>query len=162
MTRKIIQEIISVILRVAFVVALVVIGFKGTTYCYEFGYKIFADEAKDPSPGITKTVAIVDGKSDKEIGEILKDKGLIDNSLLFVFQVKFSEYDGKLKPGVYELTTAMTPYEIIAVMAQVDLDAIDNPEDETDIVSKDQATLWDEADDVSNPANDALDIPVEE
>ena len=32
----------------------------------------------------------------------------------------------------------------------------------TDIVSKDQATLWDEADDVSNPANDALDIPVEE
>ena len=68
MTRKIIQEIIFIVLRVAFIVALIFIGYSMISKCYDFGYKIFADEAKDPAPGITKTVAIVDGKTNKEIG----------------------------------------------------------------------------------------------
>lgn len=156
MTRKILQEIISVVLRVAFVVALVVIGYKCTSYCYEFGYKIFADEAKDPSPGIVKTVAIVDGKSEKEIGEILKDKGLIDNSLLFAFQVKFSEHADELKPGVYELSTAMTPYEMIEVMAQADSDTSSEAGAEEDTVKKDQATLWDQADDIEGAEKETV------
>lgn len=148
MNKKIISEIIFIILRIAVLAALVYAGYRCTSYCYDFGFRIFADEAKDPAPGLKKTVAIVEGKSDKEIGEILKDKGLIDNSLLFMLQVKFSEYDEKLQPGVYELSTAMSPFEMMAVMSADEEDInVDDSAEETPVSTKDAATLWDEADD---------------
>lgn len=151
MTRKIIQEIIFIAVRVALIVALVLIAYGCISKCYDFGYRIFADEAKDPKPGIVKTVAIVDGKSDKEIGDVLKEKGLIDDSFLFMLQVKFSEYDKQLKPGVYELSTGMSPYEMMAVMAaEDDEDSSNSTEDEDYVPTKNEANLWDEADDTAD------------
>ena len=148
MNKKIISEIIFICLRIAVLIALIYAGYRCTAYCYDFGFRIFADEAKDPSPGLKKTVAIVEGKSDKEIGDILKDKGLIDNSLLFMLQVKFSEYDDKLQPGVYELSTAMSPFEMMSVMSEeYDSDDSDEEEKEAQESTKDAATLWDSADD---------------
>lgn len=147
MTRKILQEIIFIVVRVAFVVALIYAGYSCISSCYDFGYRIFADKAKDPAPGIVKTVAIVDGKTDKEIGEILEEKGLIDDGFLFGIQVKFSEYKDKLKPGVYELSTAMSPYEMMAVMSASVEEESEGDEEETVISTKSEANLWDEADD---------------
>lgn len=150
MNKKIIEEIIFLILRLAILAGLVILAYKSTTTCYEFGYKIFADEAKDPAPGITKTVAIVDGKSVRDIGKILEEHGLIDDGFLFVFQAKFSEYDGQMKPGVYELSTAMTPFEMIEKMATSEEELSENEDpDTTDTPQKDAATLWDAADDVA-------------
>ena len=147
MTRKILQEIIFIVVRVAFVVALIYAGYSCISSCYDFGYRIFADKAKDPAPGIVKTVAIVDGKTDKEIGEILEEKGLIDDGFLFGIQVKFSEYRDKLKPGVYELSTAMSPYDMMAVMSTTVEEESEGDEEETVISTKSEANLWDEADD---------------
>ena len=147
MTRKILQEIIFIVVRVAFVVALIYAGYSCISSCYDFGYRIFADKAKDPAPGIVKTVAIVDGKTDKEIGEILEEKGLIDDGFLFGIQVKFSEYKDKLKPGVYELSTAMSPYDMMAVMSTTVEEESEGDEEETVISTKSEANLWDEADD---------------
>jgi|GEM_PF-3173688 len=147
MTRKILQEIIFIVVRVAFVVALIYAGYSCISSCYDFGYRIFADKAKDPAPGIVKTVAIVDGKTDKEIGEILEEKGLIDDGFLFGIQVKFSEYKDKLKPGVYELSTAMSPYDMMAVMSASVEEESEGDEEETVISTKNEANLWDEADD---------------
>ncbi len=147
MTRKILQEIIFIVVRVAFVVALIYAGYSCISSCYDFGYRIFADKAKDPAPGIVKTVAIVDGKTDKEIGEILEEKGLIDDGFLFGIQVKFSEYKDKLKPGVYELSTAMSPYDMMAVMSASVEEESEGDEEETVISTKSEANLWDEADD---------------
>ena len=148
MTRKILQEIIFIVVRIAFVVALIYAGYSCISTCYDFGYKICADKAKDPAPGIVKTVAIVDGKTNKEIGDILEEKGLIDDGFLFGFQVKFSEYNDKLKPGVYELSTAMSPYEMMAVMSASDTEeSVEGEGEDTVISTKSEATLWDEADD---------------
>ena len=147
MTRKILQEIIFIVVRVAFVVALIYAGYSCISSCYDFGYRIFADKAKDPAPGIVKTVAIVDGKTDKEIGEILEEKGLIDDGFLFGIQVNFSEYKDKLKPGVYELSTAMSPYDMMAVMSASVEEESEGDEEETVISTKSEANLWDEADD---------------
>ena len=147
MTRKILQEIIFIVVRVAFVVALIYAGYSCISSCYDFGYRIFADKAKDPAPGIVKTVAIVDGKTDKEIGEILEEKGLIDDGFLFGIQVKFSEYKDKLKPGVYELSTAMSPYDMMAVMSASVEEESEGDEEKTVISTKSEANLWDEADD---------------
>ena len=128
-------------------VALIYAGYSCISSCYDFGYRIFADKAKDPAPGIVKTVAIVDGKTDKEIGEILEEKGLIDDGFLFGIQVKFSEYKDKLKPGVYELSTAMSPYDMMAVMSASVEEESEGDEEETVISTKSEANLWDEADD---------------
>ena len=148
MTRKILQEILFIAVRVAIIVAIIYAGYSCISACYDFGFKIFADEAKDRAPGIVKTVAIVDGKSDKEIGDILAEKGLIDSGFLFMVQVKFSDYKDQLKPGVYELSTAMTPYEMMAVMAASDEDEdAENTDDENYVPTKNEANLWDEADD---------------
>lgn len=156
MNKKIVEEIIFLILRLAIVAILVILAYKSTTTCYEFGYKIFADEAKDPAPGITKTVAIVDGKSVKEIGKILEEHGLIDDGFLFIFQAKFSEYDGQMKPGVYELSTAMTPYEMIETMATSDEEDLSTQDPDTESTPlKDAATLWDAADDVAGESTPA-------
>ena len=148
MTRKILQEIIFIAVRIAFIVVIIYAGYSCITKCYDFGYRIFADEAKDKEPGIVKTVAIVDGKSNREIGEILEEKGLIDDGFLFMIQVKLSEYDEKLKPGVYELSTAMTPYKMMEIMAESDVDEENEESAEDEGVStKNEANLWDEADD---------------
>ena len=84
---------------------------------YNYGFRIFAEEAVDRKPGIDVNVAIVEGKSVKEIGKLLEEKGLIKSGSLFVWQVKFSEYADDLKPGQYTLNTSMTPYEMMAVMS---------------------------------------------
>ena len=63
------------------------------------------------------SVAIVEGKSVMEIGQILEEKGLIRSAYLFYLQEMVSSYHGKLQPGVYELSTAMTPEEMIEIMA---------------------------------------------
>lgn len=147
MTRKIIQEIVFIVFRIAIVVALIYAGYSCISACYDFGYKIFADEAKDPAPGIVKTVAIVDGKTDKEIGDILAEKGLIDSGFLFMVQVKLSEYNDKLKPGVYELSTAMSPYDMMAIMASSGEADSEDTEDGEYVPTKNEANLWDEADD---------------
>ena len=56
-------------------------------------------------------------ESVKEIGKLLEEKGLIRSGDLFVWQEKFSEYSGDLKPGVYTLNTSQTPYEMMAIMS---------------------------------------------
>lgn len=154
MTRKILQEIIFIVVRIAFVVALIYAGYSCISACYDFGYKIFADKAKDPAPGIVKTVAIVDGKTNKEIGDVLEEKGLIDDGFLFGIQVKFSEYNDKLKPGVYELSTAMSPYDMMAVMSASTEEETEGEGEENVISTKSEATLWDEADDTVKDEED--------
>lgn len=149
MNKNLIQEIIFLVIRIAIIAVIIVACIKAIPKFTDMGYRIFADEAIDPAPGITKTVAIVDGKSDKEIGDILEEKGLIKDAFLFKWQVKFSEYDGMLKPGNYKLSTGMTPYEMMAVMAHVGEEETEEYVDETYEEAKDAATLWDEADDVA-------------
>ena len=155
MTRKILQEIVFIAVRIAIIVAIIYAGYSCISAAYDFGFKIFADEAKDPEPGIVKTVAIVDGKTDKEIGDVLAEKGLIDSGFLFMVQVQFSEYKDQLKPGVYELSTAMTPYKMMEVMSASDTDEdAENIDDENYVPTKNEANLWDEADDTVKEEKD--------
>ena len=116
---------------------------------YDFGYRIFAEEPVSPAPGVTISVAIVEGKSTKEIGEILEEKGLIRSSALFFLQEKFSSYHGKLQPGIYELSTAMTPEEMMAIMAEhygetTEEDAEETGNSETSSYLEEEEGTWEE------------------
>ncbi|MBR3525240.1 MAG: endolytic transglycosylase MltG [Lachnospiraceae bacterium] len=115
--RKVAWAIIKTVFGIVIAAVIMMLVYRFSLNAYDFGYRIFAEEPVSPEPGLTKSVAIVEGKSALEIGQVLKEKGLIRDARLFSFQELFSSYHKKLQPGIYELNTAMTPEEMMAVMA---------------------------------------------
>ena len=115
---KLLTKIGTLLIKVASICLAAFILYKVATVCYDYGFRIFAEKPVDRQPGIDVNVAIVEGKSVKEIGKLLEEKGLIRSGSLFVWQEKFSEYSGDLKPGVYTLNTSQTPYEMMAIMSE--------------------------------------------
>ncbi len=134
--KKIITMVATTLLKIAIAFVIVIGVYKAAIIAYDFGYRIFAEEAISNAPGIGMSVAIVEGKTPKEIGEILEEKGLIRDAKLFYFQEMFSEYHKKLKPGIYELSTAMTPYEMMQVMSA---ESSEEDESETDESTSNQS-----------------------
>lgn len=120
MDKKMIWGVVKGIFKIAVTLAIVILIYNLGLKAYDFGYRIFAEEPIELGTGRTVSVSIVEGKSVSEIGEILEEKGLIRDAKLFYFQEMFSEYKGELKPGVYELSTGMTPYEMMEIMSASD------------------------------------------
>ncbi len=118
--KKIWIKIGTTLLKLAGLALAVFVLYKVALFAYDYGFRIFAEEPVDREPGIDVNVAIVEGKSVKEIGQLLEEKGLIRDGRLFILQEKLSEYAGDLKPGAYTLNTSMTPYEMMAIMAASD------------------------------------------
>ena len=120
MDKKMIWGVVKGIFKIAVTLAVVILIYNLGLKAYDFGYRIFAEEPVELGTGRTVSVSIVEGKSVSEIGDILEEKGLIRDAKLFYFQEMFSEYKGELRPGVYELSTGMTPYEMMEIMSASD------------------------------------------
>lgn len=116
-TSSLVSAVCGVILRVACVAIVVLLVYKGSTLCYDYGYRIFTEPAISGGEGRAVSVTIPVDMSAKEMGELFLKKGLIRDSNLFVLQYYLSEFRKDIKPGTYELTTAMTVEEIMEVMA---------------------------------------------
>lgn len=116
-SKKIVWTIVKIVISIVMVMFIVSLVYKWAGKAYDFGYRVFAEEPVSPEPGMTMSVAIVEGKSVMEIGEILEEKGLIRSAFLFYAHEMFSDYHERLQPGIYELNTSMTPDEMMAVMA---------------------------------------------
>lgn len=89
---------------------------------YSYGYRIFAEPPVSAGEGRDRLVQVKASMSDREIGEMLEEKGLVRDHLLFVLQLKVSGYSGKLVAGHYTLNTSMTAEEMMRVMSQEDID----------------------------------------
>lgn len=90
---------------------------------YDYGYRLFTEPAMEEAPGEDVLVQVKSDMSDKDIADMLRNKGLIRDSNLFYIQMKLSSYAEKIKPGVYTLNTSMEPKELMAGMVP--------PEEET-------------------------------
>lgn len=100
------------------ILLVVVIGvLKGSSYCYEFGYRIFTEEAVEKDSGNNVEVLISEGDTAFDIGKILEERGLIRDSNLYVAQYYLSAYVDKILPGTYTLNTSMTAKEMMDVMS---------------------------------------------
>lgn len=117
MSKKMLLSVLMTLLKITAAVVIVLIVYKFSFSAYDFGYRIFVEEPVDSIGVRTASVTIVEGKTPKEIGKILEEKGLIRDGFLFIFQEMFSEYHDELQPGVYELNTGMTPFEMMQIMA---------------------------------------------
>lgn len=99
-------------------VAVIIIWIGKVTY--EFGYDVFNQQAMSPGEGQEITVVINEGATSFDIARTLKNKGLVESSLVFWVQEKLSNYSGKMKAGTYLLSTAYTPTRIMSILAGED------------------------------------------
>lgn len=101
------------------VYALVAIAFfYGITKAYEFGYSLFTTGAVESGEGTDVLVTINEDMTDREIGQLLENKGLVQESEIFVIQAAlYTSSSVKIYPGTYTLNTAQTPQEMIAIMS---------------------------------------------
>lgn len=116
-TGRLVTAVFSAILKVVVAVAAAFLIYRGAVVCYDYGYRIFTEPAMSVGEGRTVSVTITKDMSPWEIGDLMLDKGLTRDSKLFALQYLFSEYREDVKPGTYEVSTAMTAEEIMAVMA---------------------------------------------
>lgn len=116
-TKKAALTVLSITLNIV-VIALVVIGLTRLgNAAYYYGHSAFYIEPVDEEPGRQVSVAVEKGDSAQEIGQLLQEKGLIEDWKLFYLQASLNKFDEKKIEGNYVLTTAMTPKEMMAVMS---------------------------------------------
>ena len=105
------------IVRASILAVIILVIFKTGQKAYEFGFRIFTEEAMSPAPGRDVAVTIVQGDSTMDVARMFEEKGLIRDSKLFYAQKKCSVYDADIKPGFYTLNTSMTADDMFAIIA---------------------------------------------
>ena len=115
--KKIVLGLLDTIVKVVFIIVIAMLIVRYAKLAYDYGYHIFNQMAVSSGTGRTVSVTIADGDLSGEIGEKLFSVGLITDKILFRLQEMFSEYHGMEKAGTYELSTTMTPEEMLAVMS---------------------------------------------
>lgn len=116
-TSSMIGAVLGTIFRVFCIVAVVCVIYRGALLCYDYGYRVFTEPAVSSGTGRTVIVTIPKDMSAWEMGKLFEEKGLVEDSKLFVLQYYLSEYLKDIQPGTFELTTAMTAEEMMRVMA---------------------------------------------
>jgi len=64
------------------------------------------------------TIEVIAGATDAEIGKLLVQKGLVRSELAFQYAVLQAGRAGDLQAGVYDLSTSLTPSQIVAALRQ--------------------------------------------
>lgn len=67
---------------------------------------------RDVAAGKPTQVQVPAGSSTREIARLLSNAGVVRNANMFRLQTRLAEADGKLRAGVYDLSTGM-PYELV-------------------------------------------------
>lgn len=104
---------INIIIVIIALVVIYNVGAKG----FAFGASVFDEKSVDTEEKAREVeVTIPVNITDSKLADILYDKGLIEDKLVFRVQVALSEYKGKFQTGTYTLKTSMKPTEIMEVL----------------------------------------------
>lgn len=148
---EIIGSIVELVIKIGVIIFLGVLIYRGALMAYDYGYRVFTEDPVSVGEGRIISVEIKEGQSAMEIGEMLQQKGLIRDAKIFFLQELLSEYRGKEVPGIYDLSTAMTGEEMLAVMSP-SVETEEEVVEETPIVAiEDELEIIDE--DPDNPDN---------
>lgn len=136
--------VLDAIVKIVFVIVVIMLISKYSKLAYDYGYHIFNQQPVSSGTGRTVKFTVEKGDSVDTIAENLASVGLITDTTLFKLQERFSENHGLEQPGTYELSTAMTPEEMISLMAgggsgsSVESEAPDTDSEETGDVAGDE------------------------
>ena len=119
------NKVLFTFIRVAFsIMVILLIVFCGVKLCtvgYDFGYRVFTEPAvAAEGKGRDVVVNITSDMSQKQLANLLEDKGLVEDANLFYLQLKLSAYARKIKAGDYVLNTSMTAKEMMVIMSGSD------------------------------------------
>ena len=115
--KKIALGFLDLAVKAAFVIIVIMLISKYAKLAYSYGYQIFNQSAVSSGTGRTVSFTVRSGDDVDTIADNLAGLGLIKDKTLFKLQERFSEYHEKEKPGTYELSTAMTPEEMLTIMS---------------------------------------------
>ncbi len=114
---NLIATVFGTILKIVVAILVVCAICRGAAICYDYGYRIFAEEPMSEGVGRTVMVTTTGDMEPGEIGTLLMSKGLIRDDKLFILQYYLSEFRKDIEPGTFELSTAMTVEEMLEIMA---------------------------------------------
>ena len=115
--KKITLGFLDLAVKAAFIIIVIMLISKYAKIAYSYGYQIFNQSAVSSGTGRTVSFTVGSGDDVDTIADNLAGLGLIKDKTLFKLQERFSEYHEKEKPGTYELSTAMTPEEMLTIMS---------------------------------------------
>lgn len=110
------RQIINILLIICLAVGLIFVGSRA----YAFGYAVFHYKPVEAVAAEEDAIPVVIHEDDTvyDIGRRLDDKGLIsEGPFVFVAQEWLSDYHGKIKPGEYKLTKAMSADEMLHILS---------------------------------------------
>lgn len=116
---------LRIVFRILILVLIVVLIFFGAKKIYALGYESFSAKpvADSEDKGENKTIVITKDMSVREIGELLIEEGLIDESVeAFIIQANVYGYAHSIVPKPYVLNTAMSVSEMLEFMSQPEED----------------------------------------
>lgn len=107
----------ATIIKIVVAAVIIVAVFRLAVYAYDFGFQVFADAPLSEGEGRTVSVVISEGLENRELAKMLEQKGLVKDANVFYIYDLLSDYRKKeLKPGTYELNTAMNAEEILKIL----------------------------------------------
>ncbi len=117
-TNQAIPDLIASVMKYVIIIVLVMFCISKAKEAYGLGYSIFSPTAADsPGRGHDVTVTVSSDMSVSDVGKLLKEKGLVNDALVFRIQELFSDAHGKICPGTYTLNTEMLPQEILDILS---------------------------------------------
>ena len=137
-SRQVGVSIVGTIMKAVIAIVAVMLIYRYAMIAYSYGYQIYNQQPLAAGEGRSVSVSISESDSVNDIGTMLVNKGLISDAKLFWLQERLSEYHGMIQPGTYDLSTSMTPDEMIQIMAGA-------ADSESDKASEDGAATSDEA-----------------
>ena len=117
-SRKLLSTVIIASCKTLLIVlALLLLIFCGTR-SYEFSKEVFMQEAyTNELSAVTATITVTADYDTKDIAEKLESLGIVNSSSVFYVQARLSDYYKKFVAGTYEVSSAMTPTEILATLS---------------------------------------------
>lgn len=115
--KQVVGSIVETIIKVAALLFLISFVYDTAMKAYDFGYRVFAEEAMTTGEGRIISIYVEPDDSVMDIGKNLEEKGLIRDANLFFVQELLSENHGKINPGIYDLSTSMKSDEMLTIMA---------------------------------------------
>ena len=111
----------ATIIKIVVAAVIIVAVFRLAVYAYDFGFQVFADVPLSEGEGRTVSVVISEGLGNRELAKMLEQKGLVKDANVFDIYDLLSDYRKKeLKPGTYELSTAMNAEEMLEILCAGD------------------------------------------
>ena len=145
--KGLIGTVLDTAVKIFLIIVVVTYTYKYAILAYDFGYRIFAEkEVSTEETAKAISISVSEEASVMEIGTVLEEKGIIRDARLFYVQELLSSYHGKIKSGIYELSSDMTPREMLAVMS-AEISETEDGEEEDDVPSSETESPEQESED---------------